>query len=186
MASNAATAAITPRRRLRLADPSTTVQPTQADPVAGLIDFPLPQPVSLWPTTLLSRIAIAVLVAATITALLWFIHYRRVNRYRREALSELDRIDRAFAGQGAPNELAVQLSMLVRRTALAAFPREQIAPLSGPAWLTFLDNTYGKPEFSQGIGRLLVSAPYDGIAPTNGQLSSLVDLTRRWIRGHHV
>jgi Domain of unknown function (DUF4381) len=169
-----------------LADPSTTVQPTQADPVAGLIDIPLPPPISLWPATLMSRIAIAVLVAAAIAALLWFIHYHRVNRYRREALSELDRLDRSFAGHGAPSELAAQLSMLVRRTALAVFPREQIAPLSGPAWLAFLDKTYGKPEFSQGIGRLLVSAPYNLTKPTDGQLASLVDLTRRWIRGHHV
>jgi hypothetical protein len=161
------------------------MQPAQADPVAGLIDIPLPTQVSLWPQTWMSRIAIAVLVAAAIAALLWFIHHRRVNRYRREALSELDRIERTFAGQ-APKELTAQLSVLVRRTALAVFPREQIASLSGPAWLAFLDKTCGKPEFSQGIGRLLVSAPYDGIAPTDRQLSSLVDLTRHWIKVHHV
>jgi hypothetical protein len=74
----------------------------------------------------------------------------------------------------------------VRRTALAVFPRERVASLVGPAWLAFLDETYGQPEFSHGIGRLLVSGPYDRIVPTDGQLSSLVDLTRRWIRGHHV
>jgi hypothetical protein len=162
------------------------MQPSQPDPVAGLIDIPLPQPVSLWPTTLLSRIAIVVLVAAAITTLLWFIHHRRVNRYRREALSELDRIDRTFATHRAPKELATQLSMLVRRTALAVFPREQIAPLSGAAWLAFLDKTYSKPEFSQGIGRLLVNSPYDLDEPTDRQLASLLDLTRHWIRGHHV
>jgi hypothetical protein len=168
-----------------LADPSTAMQPAQADPVAGLIDIPLPPPVSLWPQTWMSRIAIVVLVAAAIAALLWFIHHRRVNRYRREALSELDRIERTFAGH-APQELTAELSVLVRRTALAVFPREQIVPLSGPAWLAFLDNTCSKPEFSQGIGRFLVSTPYDGIAPTDRQLSSLLDLTRRWIRVHHV
>jgi hypothetical protein len=169
-----------------LADPSTGVQATQADPVAGLIDIPLPQPVSLWPETWTSRIAIAVLIAAAVAGLLWFVHYRRSNRYRREALSELDRIERAFSDQGAPSELAAQLSVLVRRTALAVFPRECIAPLAGAGWLAFLDETYGRPDFSQGIGRLLVSAPYDRIAPTGVQLSSLVALTRRWIRVHHV
>ncbi len=169
-----------------MADPSTGVQTTQADPVAGLIDIPLPQPVSLWPETWTSRIAIAMLVAATIAGLLWLMHSRRANRYRREALSELGRIEHTFTGQGAPNEPAAELSGLVRRTALAVFPRERVAPLAGPSWLAFLDETYGEPAFSQGIGRLLVSAPYDRTAPTDGQLSSLVALTRRWIRVHHV
>jgi hypothetical protein len=169
-----------------LADPSTMVQSTNADPVAGLIDIPLPQPISLWPQTWLSRIAIVVLFAAAVAALLWLAHYWRVNRYRREALSELDRIERAFVGHSAPSELAAQLSVLVRRTALAAFPRERVASLAGSAWLAFLDDTCGEHEFSRGIGRLLVSAPYDRIAPTDRQVSSLVDLTRHWIRTHHV
>jgi Ca-activated chloride channel family protein len=37
------------------------VQSAQVDPVAGLIDIPLPQPVSLLPQTWPSRIAIALL-----------------------------------------------------------------------------------------------------------------------------
>jgi hypothetical protein len=169
-----------------LADPSTMVQSTKGDPVAGLIDIPLPQPVSLWPQTWLSRIAIVVLLAAAIAALLWFIHYWRVNRYRREALSELDRIERDFVGQAPSSELAGQVSILVRRTALAVFPRERVASLAGSAWLAFLDDTCGEHEFSQGVGRLLVSAPYDRITPTDRQISSLVDLTRHWIKVHHV
>lgn len=169
-----------------MADPSTTVHPIQADPVAGLIDIPLPPPVSLWPQTWLSRITIVVLLAAAVAALLWFIHDWRANRYRREALSELDRIARAFAAQASPNELAAQLSVLVRRTALAVFPRERVAPLAGPAWLAFLDDTCGEHEFSQGAGRLLLSAPYDRMAPTDREVSSLVDLTRHWIKVHHV
>jgi hypothetical protein len=162
------------------------VHAPQADPVAGLIDIPLPQPVSLWPETWLSRIAIVVLFAAAVAALLRFIHYWRVNRYRREALSELDRIERGFVSQAAPGQLVAQLSVLVRRTALAAFPRERVASLAGSAWLAFLDDTCGEHEFSRGIGRLLVSAPYDRIAPTDRQISALVDLTRRWIKVHHV
>ena len=169
-----------------MADPSTALQSTQADPVAGLIDIPLPPPVSPWPQTWASRIAIVTLIGAAVAALLWFVHYWRSNCYRREALSELDRIEHAFAAQATPKELAAQLSALVRRTALAVFPRERIAPLAGPAWLAFLDDSYGEHEFSNGVGRLLASAPYDRIAPTDRQISSLVDLTRRWIKVHHV
>ena len=61
-------------------------QPAPADPVAGLIDIPLPPEVSLWPQTWTSRIAIALLLAAVVAALWHVIHSWRVNRYRREAL----------------------------------------------------------------------------------------------------
>jgi Ca-activated chloride channel family protein len=96
-------------------------------------------------------------------------------------LAELNRI----AGK-PPNELAMQLSLLVRRTALAAFPRKQVAPLTGAAWLAFLDRTSDASEFSQGAGRWLASAPYARAAPDDGERSALIGLTRRWIRGHHA
>jgi Ca-activated chloride channel family protein len=76
--------------------------------------------------------------------------------------------------------------LLVRRTALAAFPRQQIAPLSGAAWLAFLDQSSVGTEFSRGAGRWLVSAPYAKTEPNDSQRPELIELTRRWIRGHHV
>ena len=161
-------------------------QPIANDPVAGLVDIPLLQPVSLWPQTWPLRIAIAVLLATAIVGLWRFIHQWRVNRYRREALAELSRIERTFDPDKAPAEFVSRVSMLVRRTALAAFPRETIAPLAGSAWLAFLDRTSDGLQFSQGPGRLLASAPYQSTAPSGADLRPLADLARRWIRGHHV
>lgn len=160
-----------------MADPATL----PPDPVAGLIDIPLPQPVSLWPQTWPMRVMLTLLFAATLVATWKFVRHWRVNRYRREALTELDRIT-----QAAPDQLATRLSSLVRRTALAAFPREQIAPLSGSAWLAFLDRTLDGTEFSRGVGRWLASAPYTRAKPDDGQRTALVELTRRWIRMHHA
>ena len=162
------------------------IRPIPNDPVAGLIDIPLPREVSLWPQTWGSRLVIAALLVAAIVALWQFVHHRRANRYRREALAELQRIMRTPPASLAPNELVMQLSLLVRRTALAAFPREQVAPLAGSAWLAFLDRTGSETEFSSGVGRWLVRAPYSRTQPDDGQRSLLIDLTRRWIRGHHV
>ena len=161
-------------------------QTPQADPVAGLIDIPLPQPVSLLPQTWPSRIAIALLLAAAIAAVWRILHQRRVNRYRREALAELGRIEQSVDADQAPAELVTRLAVLVRRTALAAFPRERIAPLAGPAWLSFLDSTYDGSEFSEGPGRLLASAPYQRIAPDGGEVRSLAAVVRRWIGEHHA
>jgi Domain of unknown function (DUF4381) len=154
-----------------------------ADPVAGLIDGPLPAPVSLWPQTWESRLVIVLVVVAIVAAIVWSIRWWYANRHRRAALAELDRIIRATPSS-SPEALASALALLVRRTALVVFPREQIAALSGTAWLRFLDYTYDGHEFSQGIGRALATAPYAAPA-TQPDIAALTDLTRRWIRTHH-
>ena len=161
-------------------------QPAPTDPLAGLIDIPLPPPVSLWPQTWTLRVAIVLLLAAAILALWHFIQAWRANRYRREAFFELDEIGRRLDASEARGERLVELSMLVRRTALVAFPREKVAPLVGSPWLDFLDRSYGGQEFSQGAGRLLASGPYQRGAPDREQLAALAALVRRWIRGHHA
>jgi hypothetical protein len=162
------------------------VQTIAADPVAGLIDIPLPRQVSLWPQTWPLRITIVILLAVIVVALWRSLHWRRVNKYRREALAELNRMERTFDVDQVSAEFVDGLSVLVRRTALAAFPRETVAPLTGPAWLAFLDRTSGGREFSQGPGRLLASLPYQGATPGCAEISSLTGLIRNWIRNHHV
>ncbi|WP_197423187.1 DUF4381 domain-containing protein [Bradyrhizobium valentinum] len=159
-------------------------QTKQGDPLAGLIDIPLPQEVSLWPQTWPLRVAIALVAVLALLAIWRFVHQYRANRYRREALAELDGIRRA--ADAAPDQVAMRLSVLVRRTALGAFAREAVAPLAGPAWLAFLDRSYGGQEFSQGAGRLLISAPYQRTPPDRDQLEALADLVHRWIKVHHV
>ncbi len=155
-----------------------------ADPLAALIDIPLPREVSLWPQTWPLRIAIVLIATATLLAIWRFVHRFRANRYRREALAELEGISRASGS--LPDQIATRLSVLLRRTALAAFPRETVAPLAGTAWLAFLDRSYGGQEFSQGAGRLLISAPYRRAAPGDDEVEALVGVARRWIRRHHV
>jgi hypothetical protein len=160
-----------PERRLPLAE-------APLDPVAGLVDIPLPQAVSLWPQTWTARLVIAAALAAIIVSVWTLARRRYQNRYRREALAEIDRI----AADETPD--VGQLAMLVRRTALAAFPREQVAALDGPDWLAFLDRSCGGSEFSQGKGRILAAAPYQPAAAVD--LPELIGLVRRWIKVHHA
>jgi Ca-activated chloride channel family protein len=161
-------------------------QPAQPDPVAGLIDIPLPHAVSLWPQTFTARVAIAMLLAGLIAAVWIFAARRRANRYRREALGELGRIEHALEDDQAPDQIVADLAVLVRRTALAAFPREQVAALAGPAWLAFLDRTGDGVEFSRGAGRMLATSPYARSRPDAAELRSLVDVVRHWIKVHHA
>ena len=72
----------------------------------------------------------------------------------------------------------------MRRVALAAWPREQVADLAGKDWLAFLDRTGGKGAFTDGPGATLVTAPYAREAAATAP--GLGDLAARWIRHHRV
>lgn len=152
------------------------------DPVAGLIDIPLPVPVSLWPQTWPLRIVVAVVVAGLLFGAWRLIRSWHRNRYRRAALAELARIASAVDDTKAA-DASVALAILVRRTALAAFPREQVAALAGPTWLAFLDRTATTKDFSEGAGRFLEIGAY---RPAPEDARPLLGAVRHWIKAHHA
>jgi len=154
----------------------------------GLREITLPPPPSYRPQT----IGWAILGGIALLALtVWSIQqYRRWhrNRYRRAALHRLTELEQ-LAQQSTTRVAALQeLSELLKRTALAAYPREQVASLHSDAWLAFLDNTYPGNDFTQEPGRFLAKLTYQ--APDAvGQLSSetcnnLIAITRRWLTTH--
>lgn len=120
-------------------------------------------------------IVLAVLLALALAWSIWRgIRTWRANAYRRAALAEL----------GAVGNDPAAIAAILRRTALAAWPREQVAALTGRDWLGFLDRTGGGGGFSDGPGALLLAAPYQG-APLHAA-PDLRDLAARWIRRHRV
>ena len=98
-------------------------------------------------------------------------------RLRRMALGQLQHL---FANSSS-QELAAELSLLLRRLALSAYPREQVAGLHGEAWLNFLDRSGATDQFSRGPGRLLLDAPYREAAD-EFPAKVLQELTEQWVR----
>jgi hypothetical protein len=78
--------------------------------------------------------------------------------------------------------------VLLKWTALAGFPRSEVAGLTGEKWLAFLDKSLGERNFTEGEGRLLSElayAPEQRIAQLSDQsISGLLQFVRRWIRRH--
>jgi hypothetical protein len=117
------------------------------------------------------------------------------NRYRREALAALARIEAAIetgtAGGIARNETLPALAELLKRTALTACPREQVAALTGPAWFAFLDQT-GGTAFSDGLGAALAQGTYltgesdltDASDDAAERAAEIAREIRRWIKQH--
>ena len=72
-------------------------------------------------------------------------------------------------------------------TALQAYPRQDVASLSGENWLAFLDKQYAGTAFSEGIGRKLLAVAY--LPQEQWQLSekdseALIRMSRLWISKH--
>jgi hypothetical protein len=112
------------------------------------------------------------------------------NRYRRLALEELLAIERELQQPERRAKALGEIPALLKWTALAAFPRGDVADLSGEKWLAFLDKTIGGKDFEEGEGRLLPElayAPAERIAQLSDEsISDLLQLVRRWIKMHAI
>jgi hypothetical protein len=105
----------------------------------------------------------------------WLVRRYRDLRRRRKILEEFER----FSGRAAGPDLAAEVSALLKRVALARFPRTEVASLTGRSWLEFLDRNGGGGEFSGGPGRVLAEGPY---APAQSfDVDALLKLARHWI-----
>jgi Domain of unknown function (DUF4381) len=143
------------------------------DPLAALRPLHPPTAVHWWPPAP-GWWLLAVALAALLVLAWW---QRRRRALQRVALAELRRLD---STEQDPARLAAGVNQLLRRVALACFPRRQVAALCGEAWLNFLDAHAGAGGFAQGPGRVLLTAPYTPGGPLDR--AALVTLARQWIR----
>jgi hypothetical protein len=145
---------------------------TLVDLIDMLAEVPEPSPVSMLPQTG-GWIVLGLLVVALLGWLTWRAAGRyRANAYRRAALQAL-----ASAGDDP-----TAISEILRRAALAVYPREAVASLEGDAWLRFLDSAVADDAFSAGVGRALADGPYRSSPPVAG----LGALARRWVQKHRI
>ncbi len=156
--------------------------PSGPDPLTRLAleklnDIVLPQPVPWLPQTW-GWLALAFLLLALVVWVMWRRHRRYLaNRYRREALAEIDRLT-ATSGVGAMTGIAEVL----KRVALKTWPRAETASLSGAAWFAFLK----EHDFS-GTPQFLDDLEYRASADlAENDVRQFADDARRWIERLHV
>jgi hypothetical protein len=146
----------------------------------NLHDIAVPAPISWWPLAPGWYVLAGVVALALLAGLLFLLRRHQRNRYRRLALGELSLIR-----QGAmPLYL---LPALLKRTALAAWPREQVASMSGAHWHAFLDQSAGVDLFGSGSGRLLDRLSYGSAEPdilSESEGRQLLNASEVWLRDH--
>ena len=80
-----------------------------------------------------------------------------------------------------PFEPIAETNVLLRRFALAYYPDQNIASLTGSDWLNFLDQSGKTQDFSRGAGRILIDAPYRAGQLENYNSDEFIPLIRKWI-----
>ncbi|CAG4888981.1 DUF4381 domain-containing protein [Paraburkholderia saeva] len=153
-----------------------------------LKELPLPAPVSWAPQTPgWLAVALAMLaIAMWIGWIAWRRHQR--ERYRKIALAELDAIAARLNDASRRDAALAAIAPLIKRTALAAAPRERVASLTGDAWLAFLARTRGQFDTRSGalLSFLSYAPPSELGAVSQHDAEALVGHARDWIRNHHV
>lgn len=154
-------------------NPALPPQPS----LQGMRDILLPPPVPLTPATP----AWAVLGGLLLALGLW-LAWRGVRHWRREAYRrEARRAVEQASGAGA----FAALPALVKRAALAAFPREAVASLSGAEWAAFLRRTAPRAHLTEAQALALARLPYLDPAETQAAGPEALAAARGWIARHN-
>ena len=100
------------------------------------------------------------LLVVVLCALSFYLIRRwRSRAWQRHAKHALENIRQQVGNEPSVGILASS-SQLARRVVLAVDERTQVANLHGEPWLEKLDDVCKRPEFTQGIGRLLIDQAY--------------------------
>ncbi|MDG2047034.1 MAG: DUF4381 domain-containing protein [Halioglobus sp.] len=102
------------------------------------------------------------------------------NRYRREAAARL----KTVAMNANEEAWLIELNKILKLTALAAFPRQQVANLSGERWVHFLNGYCTRPPFSKEQCRLLAVGTYSHTTPDANVRQQLLKACLEWVRTH--
>ncbi len=142
-----------------------------------LRDIHLPADPSWWPPAPGWWVLAVLLVVALAVAARAVLRRRRERRWQQRVQAEVERMAAAHAAQPDHARLAGEVSELLRRASLLLDP--QAAALHGEAWLGFLDARGGSDDFTRGVGRVLLDAPWRRSASFDAD--ALIALTQRWL-----
>ena len=102
------------------------------------------------------------------------------NRYRGEAIARLADIPR----QAEASELVADINQLLKITALVAYPRTDVAQLTGLSWTQFLNRQCENHPFDEAVSELLAEGPYRPLPVEPNQLEQLLAASSQWISQH--
>ncbi len=155
----------------------------KADALNQLRDIHMPEPVSWWPMAIGWYLLIAFILI--ITGLVSYKLYRRYmnHRAKHQALRLLADYRRDYEKEKNSQLISARLSELLRRVALAYYPRARVAALTGDEWIDFLNSSAKQVDFNP-VRNMLLEMPFQ--AKQNSSLKPLFTRTEKWIKQQGV
>jgi Domain of unknown function (DUF4381) len=111
------------------------------------------------------------------------------NCYRREGLAEIDRMEAVVSQPARRTSVVIALNELLKRGALSVWPRDQVASLTGPLWIDFLNRTRGQKQSLRLDPETFSRAPYDerfAAGLSEQKVRDLALSARAWFKHHRV
>ena len=131
----------------------------------SLRDIVMPESPPLWPLATEIWLLLVIVTAVIIILISQRRQKKRKYAYRHAGLALVENASTVH-----------DISVILKRVALAAFPREQVASLYGEEWLDFLHKTCRRGDFTV----LIQSMPGDAAD------TAIKSLAVRWIKNHRV
>lgn len=143
-----------------------------------LHDIHTPPSISWWPLAPGWYLLVGGLVCVILLTLFFYRRYYVHGQAKRQALRELDIIEKQYDQDNNSQNCSACLSKLLRRVALVYYPRTDIAGLQGEAWLLFLNKSAAGVNFNA-VRTQLLELPWK---PSYGQpVKPFITICRQWI-----
>lgn len=152
------------------------------EPSLNLRDIHLPDAMSIWPPALGWWLLLILIPILIVTG--WFLFKRLTRRTALKGARSL-LVDIKQQAAGDKRQTIRALSHCLRRFHMSNGQREQVAGLSGQAWLLYLDGLVDGTPFSDGIGRCLVDAPYQKTIADDVDINALIELCETTLKGQN-
>ena len=150
-----------------------------SDILAQLKDIHLPKPIGYLPLAFGWWLLIGLLTLSVLVGGFWaWRHYKR-RRAVKKALKLLEQFRQIYEKEGDVVVIASHLSALLKRVAIAYYPRNFVAGLKGQDWIDFLDRHSRRANFNQ-HRELILEIPYQ--YQSSEPLEPLFKLCEQWIK----
>ena len=148
--------------------------------LAPFVEVAMPQDISWLPQTA-GWTWLAVAAVALGSHFAWRILRKwHRNRYRKEALQQLQALDQYIDS----SNLVAAINRVLKLAALVAYSRTRVAQLSGANWVEFLNDQCERPPFGPEQSQLLAVSSYRNAAVTPASAQQILAASILWVRVH--
>ena len=150
--------------------------------LAQLKDIHLPETINWWPPAIGWWLLMLMVIATTTAIIYRLIKHKKRQRYRKQAITLLDECYQQWCVSNNSAHCFDTINMLLKRTALTAFPGSDATALHGQQWLNFLNQKCSANPFS--------SALIDDFSQCQYQCKITIDIeqfyrcSHQWIKCH--